>query len=472
MQWRINCNISGGVEPYNFLWSPEPGSGQGTSTASGLCADDYSLLVTDAGGCTFNYEFTINDLDEIVSNLQIGNVSCSSICDGWATVDPVGVSGNYSYLWAPEPNFGQGTDSVAGLCTGEYIVLITDVVNGCNITDTFNVFMPDSIWVTDTLMVNPECLDDDSGEISISVTGGAAPYQYQWYLNSNIITGATDTIVTGIPGEYLVEITDLNGCTITQTYQLTATSTLIVDAGSDTSYCAGTGPALLIGSGNGITHMWINTQGDVLSTTDSLIIDPESGINNYIFIVSDGICTISDTAQIEIYDLPLVDAGPDIEILTDESATIGGNPTAPDFSTMSWSPLIGLNDSTVANPTASPIETTEYIVYATEPINGCSTSDTMLLTVVPDFNPNDGFTPNGDGINDVWIIANIDDFPNIEVLIFNRWGEEVFFSEGYDIPWDGLFDGKELPVGTYFYIIDLHDEKFPDAFSGPLTIMR
>ena len=467
------ADVSGGIEPYSYLWTPEPGSGQFTNTASQLCAGDYSLLMTDAAGCEITFDFTIGELESIVSNLQTGDANCFDACDGWATVDPAGVSGNYSYLWLPEPPSGQGTDSIAGLCAGEWTVLITDLVNGCNITDTFQIAQPDSIWISDTLITEPECLEDNSGIIAILAEGGNPPYSYQWYENSTPVPGANDTALTDVPpGEYEIEITDANGCVYTESYMLESTSVLIADAGNDTAYCEGNGPAVLIGSGNGLTHIWFDEDGNLLEMNDTLVIDPDPGLYPFIFEVSDGICSLTDTAWVEVYSAPETDAGPDLEIFTDESTIIGGNPTGPPNSTYAWWPATWLNDSTLANPLSTPAETIQYIVVVTEPDHGCMQSDSMTVTVVPKFVPNNGFTPNGDGINDVWIIGNIKPFPDIEVMIFNRWGEKLFSSTGYDTPWDGTYNGKPVPVGTYYYVIDLHDEKYPEPFTGPLTIMR
>jgi gliding motility-associated-like protein len=96
----------------------------------------------------------------------------------------------------------------------------------------------------------------------------------------------------------------------------------------------------------------------------------------------------------------------------------------------------------------------------------------MILDIVPSIWFPDGFTPNGDGTNDTWVIDYIYLFPECEVEVYNRWGELLFRSVGYNTPWDGRYDGKDLPVGTYYYIIKLNDPMFPDVFTGPLTIMR
>ena len=75
----------------------------------------------------------------------------------------------------------------------------------------------------------------------------------------------------------------------------------------------------------------------------------------------------------------------------------------------------------------------------------------------------DAFSPNGDGMNDVWHIGNVESFPSCTVKIFNIWGILVFSSNGYGTPWDGKHDGNDLPSGTYYYVID------PGDGSGNIT---
>jgi gliding motility-associated-like protein len=80
------------------------------------------------------------------------------------------------------------------------------------------------------------------------------------------------------------------------------------------------------------------------------------------------------------------------------------------------------------------------------------------------------FSPNGDGINDVWIIRNLPDYPDASVKIFDRYGQQVFVSKGYSKPWDGTMQGRPLPVGTYYYIIQLKAGEKP--LQGSITIIR
>lgn len=94
-----------------------------------------------------------------------------------------------------------------------------------------------------------------------------------------------------------------------------------------------------------------------------------------------------------------------------------------------------------------------------------STNNFIYNIVVPNT-----FTPNGDGINDTWGIKNLDKFPNCTVDIYNRYGEKVYSSIGYGIPWDGKYGGAKLPVSTYYYMINLKNGS--KVLSGSITIMR
>ena len=94
-----------------------------------------------------------------------------------------------------------------------------------------------------------------------------------------------------------------------------------------------------------------------------------------------------------------------------------------------------------------------------------------MVTLLPGLQIPNGFTPNGDGANDVWEISALTQgYPECRVEIFNRWGGLVFSSVGYFTPWDGKLDSKELPTATYYYMIYL--EPGSDPVTGPVTIIR
>ena len=96
----------------------------------------------------------------------------------------------------------------------------------------------------------------------------------------------------------------------------------------------------------------------------------------------------------------------------------------------------------------------------------------MHVYLYPELNITSGFTPNSDGKNDLWIIDYIDQFPAVTVDIFNRWGDSIFSSTGYETPFDGKYKGADLPVGTYYYVIKINHPGYPKPITGPLTIFR
>ena len=92
------------------------------------------------------------------------------------------------------------------------------------------------------------------------------------------------------------------------------------------------------------------------------------------------------------------------------------------------------------------------------------------LTITTSYKVSNAFTPNGDGINDTWHIAFLDNYQNCTVTVFNRWGQPIYFSNGYGTPWDGTFKGAVLPAGTYYYVIDLKNVN--KVLSGYVALLR
>ncbi len=100
---------------------------------------------------------------------------------------------------------------------------------------------------------------------------------------------------------------------------------------------------------------------------------------------------------------------------------------------------------------------------------GCSSSDQVFVKVLePIIIPNT-FTPNGDGANDLWNIAQLKNYTEATVNIYNRYGVKLDYSQGYDQPWDGTYNGEQVQAGTYYYVIDT---KMGDKFSGYIVVVK
>ncbi|RZJ20315.1 MAG: PKD domain-containing protein [Acinetobacter sp.] len=187
----------------------------------------------------------------------------------------------------------------------------------------------------------------------------------------------------------------------------------------------------------------------------------------YTFTASNG-CTNSQTQSIEVYPVPTVDAGSDFYILAGGekqiSATASGNGL-----TYKWTPSIGLSADDVLSPIANPEQDTKYTLTVTSS-QGCYMSDDVYVYVLQNVNAPNSFTPNGDGVNDVWNVKYLDTYPNANVEIYNRNGERIYFSKGYAVPFDGNYKNQPLPVGTYYYIINPNSGR--KSITGNLTIIR
>jgi gliding motility-associated-like protein len=121
---------------------------------------------------------------------------------------------------------------------------------------------------------------------------------------------------------------------------------------------------------------------------------------------------------------------------------------------------------------ATPLVSTQYYVFATNSY-GCEEVDSVFIEVLEDIDAYNVFTPNGDGINDYFEIRNAERFPELLVEVYSRWGDQLYSGVGYDSGsrWDGTTsNGKEVPVGTYYYILI----PFPGAkpITGNVTIIR
>lgn len=459
---NISITLSGGTPTYTPQWSTGV---TGTTSINGLCAGIYSVIVTDAAGCSAVKNYTLTTVPTIAfSSPDLNNPQCHDDCNGSLTVIPVGGTMPYTFSWTPTNVNSATTNS---LCAGNYSIIVTDA-NGCAASDTYSLINPPTLSLT-AVVTDASCNTVSDGAIDITVTGGSAPINYNW-TPGNI---GTEDLTNVFAGPYTITATDNFGCVIDSNLVINSTITVIALAGNDTVFCQN-GTLLLDGSNSsgGITYEWFESPlVTPIASTLITSVSPAVGTTTYVLVATNGACVDNDTIVVSSNALPIVDAGPMVSMPVLSSATIGGSPTGPAGSTFSWSPSSALNNSTSANPVTGTTITTIYTVSVVD-VNGCTNSDTVTVFVYPEIRIPNGFSPNGDGKNDVWEIDFIYQFPDCEVEVYNRWGEQLFYSKGYSVPFNGQYKGKDLPVGTYYYIINLNHPAYPDAYTSPLTIFR
>jgi len=454
----ITSTPTGGTTPYSYFWSP---SGNTTTTITGLCAGLYNLSVTDSLGCVGIATDSIIQPDVLLANINSANITCNGACDGWAVSNVLGGTSPFTYDWTPG---NLTTDSIINLCANTYIVTVTDS-NNCTASDSVTISEPTLITSTST-QNDVSCSSMCDGTATVTPAGGTGPYTYQW--NGNVTPGQAATETGLCFGLATVEIFDQNGCSIIDSISIGAIDTVFAVASPDDTICVESNVniyGIATGMVDSVAWYQLPSMTQIGSTDTVNITSSTVGFIDYVYTAY-GLCSESDTVRITFEALPVAEAGTDVTIIEGQSTTLSGSGGG----TYSWNPGTWLNDSTVANPVATPEVTTTYFLTVTS-AKGCTDTDSVIVTVLPKITIPDGITPNGDGKNDTWVIDLIEEYPDAVVEIYNRWGVLLFHAEDYKQDWAGTYNGEDLPIGTYYYIIELNDEE-TEPFTGPITVLR
>lgn len=192
-------------------------------------------------------------------------------------------------------------------------------------------------------------------------------------------------------------------------------------------------------------------------------------IIKYVFTAENG-CVVEKSQPLTVLAVPEADAGGNLSVLEGGSVQLAMDAKKETAGlSYKWSPAIFLDRDDVLNPLCSPGSDQTYVLTVTN-AEGCSSKDEMRISVMKNPLIPNTFTPNGDGINDEWQIIYLESYPKATIRIFNRYGEKVFNGNAKSKSWDGKYDGQDVPVGTYYYVIDPHNGR--KVISGSVTILR
>ncbi|NNC94038.1 MAG: T9SS type B sorting domain-containing protein [Chitinophagales bacterium] len=456
----LYAQVSGGVMPYNYIWS----NGQSNDTISNLNEGSYTVTITDLNGCIETDTATISPQSNVSVFVNGTNIQCNGMANGSAVVS-VNNSLGYTVNWSN----GQATDTITGLSSGSYMVTVSDT-SGCVILDTIQITEPLPIG-NQSSQADPSCFSFSDGSIQLQPSGGTPAYSVNW---SN---GSTQQNIQNLSaGSYQVTISDANGCLDTDTIILVDPLPvfLSIQPQSPTCYNIQNGEVTTIVSGGTMpyTYSWSN------GSNNSDIFDLGSG--QYTVTVSDANqCSTASTATLSSPDTPTVGVYPSYsQLFMGDSDTfqVSHNFNSSNLS-YSWTPTMGLNCSDCQTVIANPFTSTLYtytVSNITDPDNPCSVSGQLYIEVDPNhryFIPN-VFTPNGDGENDMFTVygVNIIEF---HIQIFNRLGIKVFETSDIDKGWNGTYKGEMQNPGVYVYDVTLgHVNGEQSHIGGSVTIVR
>ncbi len=478
---------------YSYSWNTVPA--QATATATALCAGTYTCTITDANGCTATTTATITEPTLVV----IAPIAPGTVCTGGSTMITASASGGnggaYSYTWTPPAgldftNIANPTSTPAA--TTIYTVNATDV-NGCpaapvNVTVTVNPAL--NVVASGTASICPGA----SANISaLGSFGNGGPYTYTW-APAGTGSGSPVSVSPAVTTTYTVTASD--GCSPTATATVTITVLplpVVAFSAPITSgcepHCANfTDNSTVLGGGIA-TWAWDFGDGNTASTNAPTNCYAIAGSYNVTLTVTStlGGCSSTSTVNnyITVHPTPNADFSAPLE-----TSIINPTIAYTDESTVSTGFISGWNwnfgdsfsstsdsTSTLQNPTHTFTEAGTFCATLLVTSNfGCIDSTNVCIIVDPEFTffiPN-AFSPNGDGINDEFY-GKGDYIKKFEMMIFDRWGNMIFFTDDINKHWNGVANhGKDLAQeDVYIYAVKITDNKDKKhKYTGTVTIVK
>lgn len=469
-------SMSGGTAPYFFDW----GAGQTSNNASnGLASGAYTLIITDNAGCDSSVTFDILNNPFIV-NTNVQHISCFGLDNGEANVIVPSPSASYTYMWGASSN-NQTTQTATNLSPGNHEVTVTSS-GGCSETLTVAITEPPVLLAstTDISVCQGELIT-----IAATAFGGTPAYQYNWVNASGQAQNPVD-IVVAQSETYTVTVTDANNCSVSDSVIVTALEVPIasfvvdqveaceipqhffnfenvsVQAGGTIDWDFGDGS---FGSGDLVSHAYDNLGTYTVSVT---VVNANGCSDSY---TEPNMITIlpSPTADFTFSPEVISSVNPNVQFI---------DLSFDDISAWNWS-FGNLGTSTAENPSYSfDDEGGEQVVeLEVENIYGCIDSTSRLLEVrqiVEVYAPN-AFTPDGNEFNQSWrmYLVGLDVF-DVEINIYNRWGERVWQSFDVEVPWDGTYNGQIVPGGVYTWTLRAGDMNTDENYErvGHVTVLR
>jgi gliding motility-associated-like protein len=453
----VDLTVSGGNGGNEYQWT----GGLLTEDISNLSGGTYMVTVTDQNGCSNTDTVVVNEADSLLLSMAVSHAGCYGNSDGTVSLTITGGNGSNAFVWSG----GQSTEDLSGIPAGTYTITVTDA-NGCTAEQTATVQQPGQIVVAVTIN-SVSCNGMSDGSVMASVSGGTPGYTYDWSHDSGLNTNTADQLVAG---SYVVMVTDSNNCTTLYTADVTepAPMNTVLDVMDVLCYGSSTGSVSTTVSGG--TPPYLYSWNGI--TGASAISNVPAGIFAVTVTDTHGCSDVQETEIIQpeaiVISGEVTDATcPDSRDGTLNVTVAGGNLPY----TYNWSV-----NSTADN--LQEIQAGSYTLTVTD-ANGCSTDSLFLVGSASDYclKIPTVFTPNGDGVNESWEIEHIELYEEITIEIFNRWGDRIFVYSGTGSGyadaanrWNGIYNGKDLPMAPYVFILDLKNGG--DPVQGVVTLIR
>lgn len=496
----------GGVSPYDYVWTQggatiyTDNDNAGVSSMSGLADGLYTVYVTDDTGCQQIIDITVgaggsgpvaNNQTPILCEDTFGSGTASNID---LTTNETSINGGpgISYTWYSDAGLTVSVPNPTSSSITNGQVFYVEVNDGACASIATVTYTINSLPNVSASNNGPVCAN--ASAFSLDEAGGDA-ITWLWSSNGGATISTNDiqspNVSGAIDGEvFTVVVTDVNGCSnsaqTTISFFPTPTAGALTGGGT---YCQGDviGDITLTGmTGQTDWTIYYTLDGTAMNATgsDPINLGNTPGVYSLDSIMDGNGCTntASGTDQIVVNPIPPApSAGVDTTYCSSDNFA---DMFATGSGIFTWYSDSLLNNSLGQNSTWSPgniSSTTTF--YVTETILNCegpATPVTITIEYCEIIVPT-AISPDGDGINDTWEIVELDAvYPNNDVYIYNRWGALIFEHHSdnganpYNDPenqWDGTYNQKALPTGSYFFIIQYND-KDEGSSSGAVTILN
>jgi gliding motility-associated-like protein len=480
-------SIIGGSGNFTYEWNTTPV--QNGTSISGVAGNfNYTLVVTDDQGCTGSASYQMGQPTEMQLSLTSTVPSCNGFVDGEATVlNVIGGTSGYTYLW--DANTGnQNTQTATSLSSGTYSVTVTDA-NGCSTSSQVIIDEPTTMQLVFQESDN-FCAGQNDGAIELNVLGGTPNYTFIW--ENGETTQNLENLWSGV---YYVTVTDNNGCFVIDSATVNGPPPLDANVLIDDVSCFEENDGVIIIEIIGGSPPFQYSLDNVEFTGANLFTGLEGGTYDLYAVDING-CTWSSTAIINSPEEFTVNAGAeDDEIELGESTElIPSQYNGFGFVNFLWTaPYPGTlvcEDSTTLEcntPIATPQNTIIYELYGID-ANGCEATDQITIRVIKEREVYvaTGFTPNGDGINDLLMVHGPENTVVKLCRVYDRWGNMVFEYDVNAVPtdpdilvndttfgWDGDFRDKPMNPGVFIWYVEVeYIDGFTKIFKGNTTLIR
>ncbi len=391
----IDLTINGGVLPYTFLWENSvPATVGSTEDLSGIPAEFYHVTVTDFNNCVIELDQEVTQpLSPVAVTAEVTDVLCFGDNTGAIDLTVTGGMAPYTFSWSNS----QTTEDVGNLLAGSYSYDVLDA-NGCPFSGTEVVNQPAMPLTVTNVITDVLCFGDNTGSIDLTVTGGTAPYTYEWSNSTYLLSITSQDLINYPADDYRFEVTDANGCKVIDTLTITEPPLLETSVTGVNILCYGgnNGSVDLTVIGGSLPYTFFWNTGDVTEDLNNLY----AGYYEVLVTDDHGCTSISSITltepadslsfTFEVFNV-LCNDGTDGSI----ELTVEGGTVNYDYAWSNGDTLSLIEDLTAG-----------WYTFLVTDANGCTISDSIEVTQPDPLTLNEVITPAScfgfsDGIIDI-----------------------------------------------------------------------